>query len=111
MSGSSLSGKVVALPETRELDRLAELLEAEGARTWRCPLVAIVDAPAQAPVEAWVRALASGVPVPAVFLLSEEMGINAFAAGHTPSDCVIGVTRGCSTALKRLEPLRRRGEL
>src|SRR3954470_11994807 len=46
-------------------------------------------------------ALASGVPVPAVFLLSEEMGINAFAAGHTPSDCVIGVTRGCAQQLTR----------
>src|SRR3954462_1657728 len=46
-------------------------------------------------------ALASGVPVPAVFLLSEEMGINAFAAGHTPSDCVIGITRGCAQQLTR----------
>ena len=46
-------------------------------------------------------ALASGVPVPAVFLLSEEMGINAFAAGHSPSDCVIGVTRGCAQQLTR----------
>jgi Zn-dependent protease with chaperone function/uncharacterized tellurite resistance protein B-like protein len=46
-------------------------------------------------------ALASGVPVPAVFLLREEMGINAFAAGHTPSDCVIGVTRGCAQQLTR----------
>lgn len=46
-------------------------------------------------------ALASGVPVPAVFLLSEEQGINAFAAGHTPSDCVVGVTRGCAQQLNR----------
>src|SRR4029077_5839130 len=46
-------------------------------------------------------ALASGVPVPAVFMLTEEMGINAFAAGHTPSDCVIGVTRGCAQQLTR----------
>src|SRR4029079_11781935 len=46
-------------------------------------------------------ALASGVPVPAVFLLSDEMGINAFAAGHSPSDCVIGVTRGCAQQLTR----------
>src|SRR6476619_4383966 len=46
-------------------------------------------------------ALASGVPVPAVFLLSEENGINAFAAGHSPSDCVVGVTRGCAQQLTR----------
>ena len=39
-----LGGRVIALPETRELDRLASLLEAEGARSWRCPMVAILDA-------------------------------------------------------------------
>jgi Zn-dependent protease with chaperone function len=46
-------------------------------------------------------ALASGVPVPPVFLLNEEQGINAFAAGHSPSDAVIGVTRGCGEELSR----------
>ncbi|HEY3395714.1 MAG TPA: M48 family metallopeptidase [Lacipirellulaceae bacterium] len=48
-------------------------------------------------------ALASGVPVPPVFLLQEEQGINAFAAGHSPSDAVIGVTRGCAQELSRDE--------
>ena len=47
-------------------------------------------------------ALASGTPVPPVFLLEEE-GINAFAAGYSPSDAVLGVTRGCATALDRDE--------
>ncbi len=42
-------------------------------------------------------ALASGVPVPPVFLLSEEQGINAFAAGYSPSDAVVGITRGCAS--------------
>ena len=46
-------------------------------------------------------ALASGVPVPPVFLLSEEQGINAFAAGHSPSDAVVGITRGCAQQLTR----------
>ncbi len=40
-------------------------------------------------------AIASGMPVPAVYLLAEEAGINAFAAGNTPADAVIGVTKGC----------------
>jgi uroporphyrinogen-III synthase len=53
-----LSGKTIALPETRELDRLASMLEDEGATTWRCPLVAILDAPDSVPVDAWVRRLA-----------------------------------------------------
>jgi Zn-dependent protease with chaperone function len=48
-------------------------------------------------------ALASGVPVPPVFLLTEEQGLNAFAAGFSPSDAVIGVTRGCAEQLTRDE--------
>ncbi len=39
-------------------------------------------------------ALAAGLPVPAVYLLTEERGINAFAAGISPSDAVIGITQG-----------------
>lgn len=45
-------------------------------------------------------ALASGVPVPPVYIL-EEAGINAFAAGFSPSDAVIGVSRGCINELNR----------
>ncbi len=48
-------------------------------------------------------ALASGLPVPAVWIMDDEEGINAFAAGHTPSDAVVGVTRGCMRALSRDE--------
>ncbi|MBT8147004.1 MAG: M48 family metallopeptidase, partial [Gammaproteobacteria bacterium] len=47
-------------------------------------------------------ALASGTPVPPVYLM-EEAGINAFAAGYTPGDAVIGVTRGTINALNRDE--------
>ncbi|MCF7982017.1 MAG: M48 family metallopeptidase, partial [Pseudomonadales bacterium] len=47
-------------------------------------------------------AIASGVPVPAVYLLEEE-GINAFAAGNIPADAVIGITRGCIELLDRHE--------
>ena len=39
-------------------------------------------------------AIASGTPAPPVYLLDEEDGINAFAAGFTIDDAVIGVTRG-----------------
>ncbi len=46
-------------------------------------------------------AIASGTPVPPVYLLEDEEGINAFAAGLTPADAVIGVTRGCIDNLSR----------
>ena len=38
-----LAGKVVAVPEARQLDVLADLLERRGAAVLRCPLVSIVD--------------------------------------------------------------------
>ncbi len=47
-------------------------------------------------------AIASGSPVPPVYLLDEE-GINAFAAGYSPGDAVIGVTRGAIRKLDRDE--------
>lgn len=46
-------------------------------------------------------AIASGMPVPQVYLLDDEIGINAFAAGYQPSDAIIGVTKGCLTKLSR----------
>jgi Zn-dependent protease with chaperone function len=48
-------------------------------------------------------AIAAGTPVPPVYLLENEPGINAFAAGYTPTDAVIGVTRGCAQHLSRDE--------
>jgi len=48
-------------------------------------------------------AIASGTPVPQVYVMDEEMGINAFAAGTKPSNAVIGVTRGCLQLLSRSE--------
>lgn len=48
-------------------------------------------------------ALASGMPVPPVYLLHNESGINAFAAGNTPADAVIGLTQGTVDRLSRAQ--------
>ncbi len=48
-------------------------------------------------------AIASGVPVPAVYVLPGEPGINAFAAGWTPSDAAVAVTEGALDQLNRDE--------
>jgi len=48
-------------------------------------------------------ALASGTAVPPVYLMDNEGGINAFAAGYTPDSAVIGVTRGAIEQLSRNE--------
>ena len=48
-------------------------------------------------------AIASGVPVPEIYVLQDEPGINAFAAGYTPSDAAVTVTQGCLDKLTRDE--------
>ena len=48
-------------------------------------------------------AIASGVPVPEVYVLEQEPGMNAFAAGYTPADAAIVVTRGSLETFSRNE--------
>ena len=48
-------------------------------------------------------AIASGVPVPQIFVLENEAGINAFASGYTPADAAVTVTRGALDKLTRDE--------
>ncbi|HHF3120024.1 TPA: M48 family metallopeptidase [Vibrio diabolicus] len=48
-------------------------------------------------------AIASGIPVPPVYLMQEERGINAFAAGMSIDDAVIGVTQGALDSFTRDE--------
>ncbi len=48
-------------------------------------------------------AIASGTPVPPTYILENEESINAFAAGFSPNDAVIGVTKGCCKRLNRNE--------
>lgn len=48
-------------------------------------------------------AIASGVPVPDIYVLEAESGINAFAAGYAPGDAAIAVTRGALELLDRNE--------
>src|SRR5438105_3857130 len=58
MESPPLAGRTIAVPETRELEVFAAMLERRGARVLRCPLVAIRDAPDPAPVLAFARAFA-----------------------------------------------------
>jgi Zn-dependent protease with chaperone function len=56
-------------------------------------------------------AIASGVPVPEVYVLEGEAGLNAFAAGHSPANAAVAVTRGTVERLSRdeLQGVRFRG--
>ena len=48
-------------------------------------------------------AIAAGVPVPDIYLMADEPGINAFAAGYSASDAAVCVTQGCLDHLDRDE--------
>jgi Zn-dependent protease with chaperone function/uncharacterized tellurite resistance protein B-like protein len=48
-------------------------------------------------------AIAAGLPVPQVYVLENEPGINAFAAGLQPADAAVAVTRGALERLSREE--------
>jgi len=97
-----LANRTIALPETRQLDVLADLLERRGATTVRCPLVAILDAPDPAPIEAWLKQfiehpcddfiILTGEGLRRLLGFAERMGIkDAFIAALTK---VRKITRG-----------------
>src|SRR5512146_1896361 len=60
MTTPPLVGRTIAVPESREIEVFAALLERRGARVIRCPLVAIRDAPDPAPVLHFSRRLSAG---------------------------------------------------
>ncbi len=68
-----LAGRRIAILEHRELDRLGSMLEAQGALTLRCPLVAIADAPDPAPVLAWLRRFVDAPPDDLVLMTGEGL--------------------------------------
>jgi uroporphyrinogen-III synthase len=59
-SDQPLAGRRILVPESRELDLFARMLEERGAEAVRCPLVTIRDVEDSTPVEAWLRRLADG---------------------------------------------------
>lgn len=73
MTPLPLAGRSVAVPESREIEVFASLLERRGARVVRCPLVAIRDAPDPAPVLDWSRRLAAGALDDLILLTGEGL--------------------------------------
>jgi uroporphyrinogen-III synthase len=68
-----LAGRRIAVLEHRELDRLGGMIEAQGASTLRCPLVAIADAPDPVPVLAWLTRFVDAPPDDLVLMTGEGL--------------------------------------
>jgi uroporphyrinogen-III synthase len=72
--GDALAGRRIVVPETRELDVFARMLEQHGAITIRCPMVAINDVVDAAPVVAWLRRFTSDPPNDLILMTGEGLG-------------------------------------
>jgi uroporphyrinogen-III synthase len=55
-----LQGRTVALAESRQIEDLVHLLEVEGARAVRCPMLGILDPPEHTPVQEWLDEIIAG---------------------------------------------------
>jgi uroporphyrinogen-III synthase len=73
MDPQPLKGRVIAIPETREVEIFAAMLERRGATVVRCPMVAIRDAPDPAPVLQWSRDFARGACDDLILLTGEGL--------------------------------------
>ncbi len=70
---TALAGQVVAVPETRQLDILVDLLRNRGAQVLRVPLIAILDAPDSGPIETWLRNFIAAPPDYFIILTGEGL--------------------------------------
>jgi uroporphyrinogen-III synthase len=71
---NALAGRRIVVPETRELDLFADMLERHGATAVRCPLVAIRDVADAAPVEAWLKRFVADPPDDLILMTGEGLG-------------------------------------
>jgi len=95
---------VILISSAMKKASLASGGEAVAALVGAVPLSPGPDAPAQKQLQNIVEemAIASGTPMPRVYVL-DDPGINAFAAAHTPQDAAIVVSRGALERLSRDE--------
>ncbi len=108
-----LEGLTVALAEGRQLEELAQMLEKEGAKPLRCPMVSILDAPDPAPVVAWLRDLTADSFSHVVLLTGEGVRrLLAFAereGWREDAVAALGRTRTVTRGPKPVQALREVG--
>jgi uroporphyrinogen-III synthase len=70
---AALSGLKILVPESRELDLFATMLENEGAQALRCPLVQILDLEDSVDADAWIDRCIAGAFDDLVLLTGEGL--------------------------------------
>lgn len=106
----SLAGRTIALPESRELDLFAAMLEKRGAAVVRCPMVAIHDAPDPRPIEVWIGDLIAGQFHDVIFFTGEGIrrltGFADRARVREPFVAALGPVRKITRGPKPVKALR-----
>src|ERR1700730_12670009 len=69
----ALAGRRIVVPETREIEVLAGMLERHGAAVIRCPLVAIRDAADPAPIIGWLERFVATPPDDLILFTGEGL--------------------------------------
>ena len=102
-----LRGKTILVPESRELDLFAGMLELQGARTLRCPLVTILDVEDSSPVVTWLERLMGGQFDDLILLTGEGLR-RLLASGERlgKRDQIIGAIGRLRTVVRGPKPVR-----
>lgn len=111
MSGA-LAGRRIVVPETREIELLAGMLERHGAAIVRCPLVAIRDVADPAPVLAWIERFAAAPPDDVILYTGEGLQrLHALAAASGHADGFVAALGSARKITRGPKPARRLREL
>ncbi|HEV8014468.1 MAG TPA: uroporphyrinogen-III synthase [Stellaceae bacterium] len=100
-SDKPLTGRRILVPESRELDLFARMLEERGAEAVRCPMVTILDVEDPTPVEAWLGRLAAGAFDDLILLTGEGLRRLLGVAQRA------GIAAEAIAALKRMRTITR----
>jgi uroporphyrinogen-III synthase len=108
----ALTGRRIVVPETREIEILAGMLEKHGATVLRCPLVAIRDAADPAPVLAWIERFIAN-PADDLILFTGEglQRLNKVAEANGLAEKFVAALRRVRKITRGPKPARRLREL
>jgi uroporphyrinogen-III synthase len=107
-----LAGRRIVVPETREIEVLAGMLERHGAAVIRCPLVAIRDAEDPAPIVAWLERFVADPPDDVILFTGEGLSrLNKLAATVGLSDKFVAALAPVRKITRGPKPTRRLREL
>jgi len=108
----ALTGRRIVVPETREIEVLAGMLERHGAAVIRCPLVAIRDAADPVPLVAWLERFIATPPDDLILFTGEGLQrLHKLAGTAGLADKFVAALARVRTITRGPKPARRLREL